>query len=124
MGYVSEQFIVIKEINMAFKNRFPKPTLIFLGIACEITDWKTIFIDFQSNKVYFTAKCDLTVGGFPVFLENCQFIEELIWQLDQNDPYTAITASEFNLSRIDPTTMQISFSVPLAQIEALLSLPG
>jgi hypothetical protein len=93
--------------TMAFKDRFPKPTLIFLGIACEITNWKTIFVDFQSNKVYFTAICELTVGGYPVFLQNCQFSEELVWQLDPYDPYTAITASEFSLSRHDPTTMQL-----------------
>ena len=109
---------------MAFKDRFPKPTLIFLGIACEITDWKTVFIDFQSNKVYFNAICELTVGGYPVFFQNCQFSEELVWQLDPYDPYAAITASEFSLSRHDPSTMQIAFSVPLDQIEVLLALPG
>jgi len=106
---------------MAFKDRFPKPTLIFLGISCEITDWKSAIIDFQSDRIVFSANCNLTAGGNTVYLQNCQFTESLEWELA---PGINITASEFNLSRIGENAMQVNFAIPLSQVEALLALPG
>lgn len=104
---------------MAFKDKFPKPSFTFLGITCEIADWQTIFFDIQSNKVYFKAVCNLTVGGQPVFLQNVQFSEIIVWPLSQE---ISINASEFNLTKEGESTMIVAFSIPLVDLEPVLSL--
>lgn len=106
---------------MAFKDRFPKPTLQFLGIDCEIVDWKVVYIDMIGEMVHFTARCSLTSGGNPVFLHSCRFAESINWPLNE---YLTLNAENFSLNRENNEYMEVTFSIPLPQLEPILALPG